>query len=126
MSRISREELRRRRRSAFVEEAGRAFDRMLGDDGQDGLVTFDEREERACDLGDALTRRLLADHLAADDAADPGVAVACPHCGTAARCERAARVERETREVRTRRGSVTLTRAARRCSRCRRVFFPAG
>jgi hypothetical protein len=131
MSRITRDELRRRR-AAFMDEAGRAYDRMLGDDGQDGLVTFDEREDRACELGDALTRRLLADHLAADEAADPGVAVACPHCGTAVRCdaperaERAERAERETREVRTRRGSVKLTRAARRCSRCRRIFFPVG
>lgn len=75
MSGISREELRRRR-AAFMEEAGQAFDQMLGDDGQNGLVTFEEREERACDLGDALTRRLLADHLAADESANPGIEVA--------------------------------------------------
>ena len=125
MSRISREELRRRR-CAFVEEAGRAFDRMLGDDGQNGLVTFDEREERACDLGDALTRRLLADHLAADEAADPGVEVACPTCGKAVRCDAPDQAKPETRQVRTRRGTVDLARAARRCSRCRRIFFPAG
>jgi hypothetical protein len=30
---------------------------MLGDDGQNGLVTFAEREDKACELGDALTRR---------------------------------------------------------------------
>jgi hypothetical protein len=125
MSRITGEELRRRR-AAFTDEAGRAFDRMLGADGQDDLVTFDQREARACDLGDALTRRLLADHLAADAAADPGVAVACPTCGQAVRCDRPEQVEAETRAVRTRRGVVELTRAARRCSRCRRVFFPAG
>ena len=125
MSRITREELRQRR-AAFMEEAGRSFDQMLGDDGQNGLVTFEEREDRACDLGDALTRRLLADHLAADEAADPGADVACPLCGKAVRCDSPAKAKMENRQVRTRRGEVELARAARRCSRCRRIFFPPG
>jgi hypothetical protein len=126
MSRITREELRRRR-AAFLEEAGRAFDQMLGDDGQNALVTFEEREDRACNLGDALTRRLLADHLAADESANPGTQVACPLCGKAVHCDATTdQAEMETRAVRTRRGTVELARAARRCSRCRRFFFPAG
>jgi hypothetical protein len=133
MSRITREELRQRRR-AFQDEAGRAFDQMLGDDGQNGLVTFDEREERACDLGDALTRRLLAEHLAADESAHPGVneIVACPLCGKPVRCDAPPDAadddddEGERRRVRTRRGPVDFARAARRCSRCRRIFFPPG
>ena len=125
MSGITREELRRRR-VAFLEEAGRAFDQMLGEDGQNGLVTFEEREDRACDLGDALTRRLLADHLAVDESADPGVEAACPICGKALRGDSAAKAEMEKRQVRTRRGPVELARAARRCSRCRRIFFPHG
>jgi hypothetical protein len=128
MSRITREEVRQRRR-AFQDEAGRAFDQMLGDDGQNGLVTFDEREERACDLGDALTRRLLAEHLAADESAHPGVdaVVACPLCGKPVGCDSSpdTAVE-ERRQVRTRRGPVDFARAARRCSRCRRIFFPPG
>jgi hypothetical protein len=125
MSGISREEVRRRR-AAFMEEAGRSFDQMFGDDGQNGLVTFEEREDRACDLGDALTRRLLADHLAADESAHPGIQAACPICGKAVRCDSPEKAKMENREVRTRRGSVDLARAARRCSRCRRIFFPAG
>jgi hypothetical protein len=132
MSRITRDELRRRRQ-AFQDEAGRAFDQMLGDDGQNGLVTFAEREDRACDLGDALTRRLLAEHLAADESADPGAGAACPICGKPVRGESPGGNGKggggggmETREVRTRRGVVDFARAARRCSRCRRVFFPPG
>jgi len=125
MSRITREELRRRR-CAFVEEAGRAFDQMLGEDGQNGLVTFEEREDRACDLGDALTQRLLSDHLAADASADPGIEVACPICGKAVHCDKPDKARKEKRAVRTRRGEVELMRAARRCSRCRRIFFPLG
>src|SRR5512137_2495302 len=105
MSQITSRELRARRQE-FVEEAGRAFDQMLGSDGQNGLVTFEEREDRACELGDALTRRLLEEHLAADDAADPGVEVACPLCGGPVLCESPQQAELEKRELLTRRGRV--------------------
>lgn len=123
MPRMTREELRKRRQE-FQEEAGRAFDRMLGGDGQNGLVTFAQREDRACELGDALTRRLIEDHLEADDAADPGATVDCPICGGPVHCEEPEKARLEVREVRTRRGTVQYERAARRCSRCRRIFFP--
>jgi hypothetical protein len=123
MSRISNEELRKRRQE-FQEEAGRAFDQMLGSDGQNGLVTFEEREERACELGDGLTRRLLEEHLEADDAADPGVEVTCPICGGPVHCDSPEQAEMERRELLTRRGKVEYERAARRCKRCRRIFFP--
>jgi hypothetical protein len=125
MPRITSEELKARRRD-FLKEAGRAFDQMLGSDGQNGLVTFAEREERSCELGDALTRRLLEEHLGADDAADPGAEVACPICGGPVRCDAPEKVEMENRQVLTRRGKVEYERAARRCNRCRRVFFPRG
>lgn len=125
MARLSRDELRRRR-AVFMDEAGRTFDQMLGEDGQNGLVTFEERENRACDLGDALARRLLADHLAADESANPGIEVACPICGDTVHCDKPEKARAEKRQVRTRRGTVELERYARRCSRCRRIFFPAG
>jgi hypothetical protein len=125
MPRITAEELKSRRRE-FVEEAGRTFDQMLGADGQNGLVTFEQREERACELGDALTQRLLEEHLAADDAADPDVEVACPICGEPMFCQAPEKVELQNRQVRTRRGTVEYERAARQCKRCRRVFFPRG
>ena len=125
MPRLTAEELNARRKE-FLAEAGRAFDGMLGSDGHNGLVTFKEREDRACDLGDALTRRLLEEHLTADDAADPGAEVACPLCGGPVRCQAPEKVAMEVRQVRTRRGTVEYERAARRCTRCRRVFFPLG
>ena len=125
MPRITVEELKARRQE-FVEEAGRAFDQMLGSDGQNGLVTFAEREERACELGDGLTGRLLEEHLAAEEAIDPGVEVACPHLRRAGALRRAGEGGVENRQVRTRRGTVEYERAARRCPRCRRIFFPRG
>jgi len=125
MPRITTQELKARRQE-FLEEAGRAFDQMLGSDGQNALVTFEQREDRACELGDALTRRLLEEHLAADDVADPGVEVACPICAEVVCCESPEQAELQRRQVRTRRGMVEYERAARRCQRCRRVFFPRG
>ena len=125
MPRISVKELKARRVD-FLEEAGKAFDQMLGADGQNGLVTFAQREDRACELGDALTRRLLEEHLAADETTDPGEEVDCPICGRAVPCESPEKVELEKRRVQTRRGAVEFERAARRCKPCRRVFFPLG
>ena len=125
MSRLKSEELKARRRD-FMDEAGRAYDQMLGSDGQNGLVTFAEREDKACELGDALTRRLLEEHLEADDAADPGAEVVCPLCGGPVCCDDPQKAQMENRQVLTRRGKVEYERAARRCNRCRRIFFPRG
>jgi len=125
MVQITAEELKKRRQE-FQEEAGRAFDQMLGVDGQNGLVTFAEREERACALGDQVTRRLLEEHLAADDAADPGAEVNCPLCGRAVVCASPEKQAMQKRELLTWRGKADYERAARRCKHCRRIFFPAG
>jgi len=125
MPRISTQQLKTRRQE-FLAEAGQAFDQMLGSDGHNGLVTLEEREDRACELGDGLTRRLLEEHLAADDLADPGVEVACPICGRPVLCPSPEKAELQRRQMRTRRGAVEYERAARRCTHCRRVFFPRG
>ena len=125
MPRITSEQLKTRRRE-YMEEAGQAFDQMLGSDGQNGLVTLTEREDRACELGDALTRRLLEEHLAVDDAVDPGEQVDCPFCGRPVHCEEPEKVALENRLIRTRRGKIDFERAARRCTPCRRIFFPHG
>ena len=125
MPRITTVELKARRRE-YMEEAGKAFDGMLGVDGQNGLVTFADREDRACELGDGLTRRLLEEHLSADDAVDPGACVDCPICGRPVPCGEPEKVELENRSVQTRRGTVDFERAARRCTPCRRIFFPRG
>jgi hypothetical protein len=125
MPRITAKELKDRRQE-FLEEAGQAFDQMLGNDGQNGLVTFEERENRACELGDALTRRLLEEHLAADELADPCHEVDCPICGRPVPCESPEEVELEKRTVQTRRGPAGYERAGRLCKPCRRVFFPRG
>ena len=76
-------------REEFRARADQAFEQMFGTDGQNGLVTFTEREDRACEVTDALARWLMEEHLASDPAADPGgrwiVRSAAGRCGTSRR-----------------------------------------
>jgi hypothetical protein len=113
------------KRAEFVARAGEAFDQMFGTDGQNGLVTFQEREDRACEVGDDLTRWLMAEHLALDPVGGTSVERDCPICGGPVRYESGGQAELELREFQTRRGKIEYRRAAARCPRCRKVFFPA-
>jgi hypothetical protein len=114
-----------RKRAEFLSRAGQAFDRMFGADGQNGLVTFAQREDRACEVTDELARWLMAEHIALDPSGPSSVEAACPLCGGPMRYESAAQAESEVREFQTRRGKIEYRRAAARCPRCRKIFFPA-
>ena len=70
-----------RKRAEFLSQAAEAFDRMFGTDGQNALVTFTEREARACEVTDALARWRMAEHIALDPAGPSSVEAACPLCG---------------------------------------------
>ena len=113
-------------RERFVVRAKATFDEMFGQDGKNGLVTFTEREDRACEATDALARWLLEEHLGQDENKEPGVKVDCPICGGPVVHESAEQAAVERRELQTRRGKIEYERAARRCPRCRKIFFPAG
>ena len=113
------------KRAEFVSRAGHAFDRMFGADGQNGLVTFAQREDRACEVTDALARWLMAEHIALDPSGPSSVEAGCPLCGGRVRYESAAQAELEVRELQTRRGKIEYRRAAARCPRCRKIFSPA-
>jgi hypothetical protein len=110
-------------RRAFHERAEAAFTAMFDPERQKDLVTFSEREDRACREGDALTRWLLEQHVQSDEAAQAEEEAECPLCGGPLAL-RPGEKPPERREVLTRRGKVAYERAARRCPRCRRVFFP--
>jgi hypothetical protein len=112
-------------RAEFLSRAGRAFDRMFGCDGQNGLVTFDQRERRACEATDELARWLMSEHVQSDPAGGVGFQADCPICGGPVRYASAEQAELEWREFQTRRGKIEYRRAACRCPRCRRIFFPA-
>ena len=114
------------KRAEFLASAEMAFERMFGDDGQNGLVTFAQREERACEVTDELARWLMTEHVAQDPAGAAGVIRDCPLCGGPVRYESAEQAQSEVRELMTRRGKIACRRAAARCRRCRRIFFPPG
>ena len=122
-----------RLRERFLEQAKAAFEQMFGQHGKNGLVTFTERETRACEVTDDLARWLMIKHVERDEAGRPLTAT-CPLCGgPALACDgpltsdvQGGSPEDETqpREIQTRRGTIEYERAARRCPRCRKIFFP--
>jgi hypothetical protein len=119
-----RAELRRR----FLAEATTAFDLMFEEPHTSDLVTFDQREQRALQLGQQLVIALLQQHANHDPAADPGPEPTAPRC--CPRCQRPGRrvtpagEALPTRVVTTCAGDITLRRARYRCTTCRVVFFP--
>jgi len=119
-----REELRRR----WLDHAAAAFDLMFDPQTQDQLVTFDQREERACQLGDDLTAWLLQQHANADPQAAPSEAHAppCPKCGRPGQRVTGPDDPRPQRPLTTLTGEVILKREQWRCTTCRVVFFPPG
>jgi hypothetical protein len=114
------------KRAEFLAQARDAFDRMFGADGQNDLVTFTEREQRACEVTDALARWLMTEHLTLDPAGPASVEADCPLCGGPMRYESSFQARQEVRELKTCRGKIQYRRAAARCPRCRRIFFPPG
>ena len=114
------------KRVQFLALAETAFTRMFGPDGQNGLVTFAEREERACEVTDELARWLMAEHVAQDRAGQAGGQPPCPICQGPLQEESARPSPPEVRELVTRRGKIAYRRAAARCPHCRKIFFPPG
>jgi len=113
-------------RAAFRSQADQAFEAMFGSDGQNGLVTFRAREDRACAETDRLARWLMEKHVGKDEAGASSGEATCPICGGPVHEATAEAAEGERREFHTRRGKIEYRRAACRCPRCRRIFFPPG
>ena len=114
------------KRAQFMALAQAAFERMFGADGQNGLVTFAEREQRACEVTDELARWLMAEHVAQDPGSTFGVNVRCPVCQGPVHKAAERSPKPAVRELMTRRGKISYRREAVHCPRCRRLFFPAG
>jgi len=114
------------KRAQFMALAQAAFERMFGADGQNGLVTFAEREQRACEVTDELARWLMAEHVAQDSGGASGVDARCPLCHGPVQKPAGRSPEPVVRELVTRRGRIAYRREAAHCPRCRRLFFPAG
>ena len=119
---------RERLQAEFEKEAGEQFKRMFDAQNQAELVTFDQREARALDIGDGLARWVLEHHLGNDVKAvsNPDRTDACPKCGRACAETEPPGGSLPPRSVQTGAGSVELARPEFRCPRCRRSFSPDG
>ena len=117
-----REDLRRR----WLAHAAAAFDLMFHPDHQVDLVTFDQREVRAWELGRDLTAWLVQQHANADELARPaaGQQVSCPRCGRPARGRTEPGSPPPGRRLTGLCGEVELRRDQYTCTACRVVFFP--
>jgi hypothetical protein len=119
-----REELRQR----WLSHAAAAFDLMFRPESQDQLVSFDQREQCACELGQDLSAWLLQQHLDAETRARsaPDQCPTCPKCGQPGHLLTEPDEPLPQRRVTTRTGEVTICRERWRCPTCRVVFFPLG
>lgn len=123
LSSKERAELRER----FLKKAAAAFERMFGKANQDQLVTFTQREDLACLLGEEMAASLLEEHAAKDVQARPTPDRACcPRCQKPGKRVIQGKEKLEERPLTTRAGQITLRREKWRCSKCRIVFFSAG
>ena len=123
LSNRERAELRER----FLKKAAAAFERMFDKANQDQLVTFTQREDLACLLGDDMAASLLEEHVAKDAQARPPApeAACCPRCQQPGKRVTKRNEKLEERSLTTRRGQITVRREKWRCSKCRIIFFSA-
>jgi hypothetical protein len=123
--------LRRKDREAVRERwllhAGKAFERMFAEANQEQLVTFTEREDMACLLGQELAAFLLQEHAAADGQVRPAEQrpPCCPKCQQLAERVTKRKEKLPERELTSRAGEIKLRREQWRCHKCRIVFFSA-
>lgn len=119
---------RERLKRLWLQQAEAAFELMFDADQQDRLVTFDQRERRACSLTGELAAWLLEQHLAEDPAVrHTGTdAPAGPRCARPARRETPPEDPLPARALTSAAGEVTLRRERWYCPTCRAAFFPSG
>lgn len=117
------------RRQQFLVHAAAAYDLLFDPAYQDQLVTFDQREQRADEVGKDLICWLLQQHANADPLAQPDaqrLAPGCPNCGKPGLRHNPPEQPLSTRALVTRNGVVHLKRERFRCLACRIIFFSAG
>ena len=109
-------------KAEFLHEAAAAFDRMMKED-QEQVVTFDQMEDRALEVGSKLEVWLMEKLLA--ESARKKAAQAQPCC---ARCQKPLHMT-TTLKKRMLRGltcEVSFERQEVYCPCCRKAFFPSG
>lgn len=105
-----------RSRLAAVVREFLAEEGLLAAPGEGPQALFETLEDAAVEVGDAFTRELLQQQLAAQAEVD----CHCPTCGAAG-----LRKQERQRSIATRRGPVDVAEVECYCRRCRRSFFPS-
>lgn len=105
-------------RVEFLRKAGQAYDRMITED-QEEMITFDQLEERALEVGKRLECWLMERRLELTVERKAQETACCPKCHRPLRME-----EPEERTVMGRTGPVKIVRSEGYCASCRRSFSP--
>ena len=115
-------------RQQWLQQAGAAFDLYFDGEQNPPLVTFSQREGRACSLTRELAAWLLEQDLADDPAVRPDDSQpnACPRCSRPARRHSPPEEPLPRRQLTCAAGEVTLCREQWYCKTCRVSFFPSG
>lgn len=116
---------RDRLRQQWLQQAEAVFELLFDADQQELLITFDQREERACSLTKELTSWLLEQHVAQDGAVRPAAAPPCPRCQRTAQRRSLSDQTLPARQLTTTAGEVILKREQWYCPKCR-AAFPSG
>jgi len=114
----AKEETRESGKAEFLRRAAEAYDRMMKED-QEQMITFEQMEDRALEVGGKLERWLLEQSLGDTVERKATQRAGCPKCGKpldvgppAERC------------VQARVGQVSLARPVGYCASCRKHFSP--
>lgn len=108
-------------KTEFLRQAAAAYDRMMLSD-QEQMITFDQMEDRALEVGSKLERTLMERRLSDARREQDASAANCPHCHKPQRVT----VSFKARRVRGRTGEVSFERPEGYCPSCRKAFFPSG
>lgn len=128
MKRILSTQERERVREEFLKEAGARFEEMFFEGTFEDLVTFTQREDRACAATDKLWQWMMEKHIELDGAmARSEIPSLCPKCKKPGRSrEKSGALQKPNRSVVGRRGGIEFERDGYECPGCRILFFSDG
>jgi uncharacterized protein with PIN domain len=109
-------------RSEFMRQAAAAYDRMMKED-QEQMITFDQMEDRALEVGGKLERWLIETLLTETAKKRANQAPSC-----CSRCKKPLEMSKtlKKRRLRGRTGEISFARDEGYCPSCRKAFFLSG
>jgi uncharacterized protein with PIN domain len=108
------------RKAEFLRLAEEAYERMVKED-QEQMITFDQMEDRALEVGSKLECWLLEHRLEMAAQRKAEERACCPTCRKPLRMD-----SPEERHILARTGEVRILRAEGYCASCRKSFSPGG